>query len=67
QLETGTSYLFITHDLAVVEHMSDMIAVMTQGRLVETGTADQIIHRPTHPYTQELIAAAPEWNVTPGE
>ena len=67
QLETGTSYLFITHDLAVVEHMSDMIAVMTQGRLVETGTADQIIHRPTHPYTQELIAAAPEWNVAPDE
>src|SRR5690625_7580366 len=38
QLETGTSYLFITHDLAVVEHMSDQIAVMTHGNLVETGT-----------------------------
>lgn len=65
QVETSTSYLFITHDLAVVEHMSDRIAVMTNGQLVETGTADQIIHRPAHPYTQELIAAAPEWNVTP--
>src|SRR5699024_8497879 len=61
QLETGTSYLFITHDLAVVEHMSDTIAVMTEGNIVETGTADQIIHRPEHPYTQELIAAVPDW------
>lgn len=63
QLETNTSYLFITHDLAVVEHMSDRIAVMTEGRLVETGSAQHIIHHPEHPYTQELIAAAPEWNV----
>lgn len=61
QLETGTSYLFITHDLAVVEHMADTIAVMTEGNIVETGTADQIIHRPEHPYTQELIAAVPDW------
>lgn len=61
QLETGTSYLFITHDLAVVEHMSDQIAVMTHGNLVETGTAQQIIHEPSHPYTQQLIAAAPDW------
>lgn len=63
QLETGTSYLFITHDLAVVEHMSDNIAVMTDGKLVETGTAEQIINRPEHPYSQELMAAAPEWHV----
>lgn len=62
QLETRTSYLFITHDLAVVEHMSDQIAVMTQGELVETGTAQQIMHAPSHPYTQQLIAAAPDWN-----
>lgn len=61
QLETGTSYLFITHDLAVVEHMSDNIAVMTEGKLVETGTAQQIIHEPAHPYTQQLMAAAPDW------
>lgn len=65
QLETGTSYLFITHDLAVVEHMSDQIAVMTQGELVETGTAQQIIHEPSHPYTQQLIAAVPDWNIRP--
>ncbi|GAA2038866.1 ABC transporter ATP-binding protein [Yaniella flava] len=63
QLDTGTSYLFITHDLAVVEHMSDHIAVMHQGQLVETGSADQIINRPAHPYSQELLAAAPDWRV----
>ncbi|HEY4577926.1 MAG TPA: ABC transporter ATP-binding protein [Yaniella sp.] len=62
QLETGTSYLFITHDLAVVEHMSDTIAVITAGQLVETGTAEQIINRPEHPYTQELVAATPGWD-----
>lgn len=61
QLATGTSYLFITHDLAVVEHMSGTIAVMTAGAIVETGPADQIIHRPQHPYSQELMAAAPVW------
>lgn len=61
QLETDTSYLFITHDLAVVEHMSDFVAVMTEGQLVEAGPADQIIHHPAHPYTQQLIAAAPTW------
>ena len=64
QIETGTSYLFITHDLAVVEHMSDNIAVMTNGQLVEMGTAEQIINRPQHPYTQELIAATPKWDIT---
>ena len=63
QLETGTSYLFITHDLAVVEHMSDTIAVMTNGQLAEMGAAEQIINQPQHPYTQELMAAAPEWHV----
>lgn len=63
QLETDTSYLFITHDLAVVEHMSDHIGVMTQGKLVETGTAQQIIHEPSHPYTQQLIAAVPDWDI----
>lgn len=62
QLETNATYLLITHDLAVVEHMSDSIAVMTDGQLVETGTANQIMHRPEHPYTQQLIAAAPTWN-----
>src|SRR5699024_2198158 len=61
QLDTRTSYLFITHDLAVVEHMSDTIAVMTDGAIVEIGPADQIIHRPQHPYSQELMAAAPAW------
>lgn len=64
QMETNTSYLFITHDLAVVEHMADTIAVMTDGQLVETGPAKQVINRPQHPYTQELMAAAPTWNIS---
>ncbi|GAA4117262.1 ATP-binding cassette domain-containing protein [Enteractinococcus coprophilus] len=63
QLETATSYLFITHDLAVVEHMSDTIAVMTNGQLVETGIAEQILNHPRHTYTQELMAAAPTWGI----
>lgn len=66
QLETGTSYLFITHDLAVVEHMSDRIAVMTEGKLVESGTTQQIVHQPSHPYTQQLMAAAPDWHPNRG-
>ena len=61
QLETGTSYLFITHDLAVVEHMSDSVAVITDGNVVETGPAEQVINRPQHPYSQELVDAAPRW------
>src|SRR5699024_9118037 len=64
QRVAGTSYLFITHDLAVVEHMSDTIAVMTNGQLVEMGAAKQIITQPQHPYTQELMTATPAWNVT---
>lgn len=63
QLETGTTYLFITHDLAVVEHMADAIAVMTEGRVVETGPTRQIIHHSVHPYTQQLMAAAPTWDL----
>ena len=61
QAETQTSYFFITHDLAVVEHMSDTVAVITKGRVVETGTAAQVINRPQHPYSQELVDAAPRW------
>jgi peptide/nickel transport system ATP-binding protein len=51
--------LFISHDLSVVAHLSDRIAVMRQGRLCEIGPADQVLSRPSHPYTQALIAAAP--------
>ena len=51
------SMLFISHDLGVVQHMSQRIAVMKAGEIVETGTVEQIFHRPRHPYTQLLLAA----------
>jgi len=60
QSEFRLSYLFIAHNLAVVKHISDRIAVMYLGRIVELGQADEIYFRPRHPYTQALIAAVPE-------
>ncbi len=57
--ETGVSYLFIAHDLAVVRHLCDRIGVMSQGELVEEGNSADICHRPTHEYTQRLLAAVP--------
>jgi peptide/nickel transport system ATP-binding protein len=59
QQELGVSYVFIAHDLSVVRHMSDRIAVMYLGKFVETGTVDEIYNRATHPYTQALLSAAP--------
>jgi peptide/nickel transport system ATP-binding protein len=56
----GLSYLFIAHDLAVVKHISDRIAIMYLGRLVEAGGADEVYETPKHPYTRALIAAIPE-------
>lgn len=55
----GLAYLFIAHDISVVRHISHRIAVMYQGKLVETGNADEIVLHPQHPYTRELIAAVP--------
>lgn len=55
----GLAYLFISHDLGVVRHLADRIAVMYLGRLVETGTAEEIMSDPCHPYTQALISAIP--------
>ena len=60
QRERGLAYLFITHDLSVVRHMSTRIAVLEHGHLVEEGEADEVTDRPTHPYTRRLIAASPQ-------
>lgn len=54
----GLSYLFISHDLAVISHMSDRIAVMYRGKIVEDGQADDVFNRPAHPYTQLLLETA---------
>jgi len=60
QRERGLAYLFITHDLSVVEHMSTRIAVLEHGHLVEEGEASEVTEHPTHPYTRRLITASPQ-------
>jgi ABC-type oligopeptide transport system ATPase subunit len=59
QREMGLSLLFIAHDLSMVRYISDRILVMYRGRIVESGSCEQVFHHPKHPYTQELIAANP--------
>ena len=59
QKELGLTYLFIAHDLAVVEHMSDTLLVMTNGKIVEQGDAKDICSNPEHSYTKKLIDAVP--------
>ncbi len=59
QRELNLSYLFITHNLAVVEYLAHEVCVMYQGRIVERGTAEEVLRAPSHPYTQTLLSAVP--------
>ena len=59
QDEFGLAYLFVAHDIGVVRHISDRIAVMSEGEIVEQGTADQVCENPHHEYTKKLLSAVP--------
>lgn len=63
QEELGLAYLFVAHDLSVIRHVCDRVAVMYLGRIVETGTRDQIYADPSHPYTRSLLSAVPRIRV----
>ncbi|MDD5645903.1 MAG: ATP-binding cassette domain-containing protein [Candidatus Bipolaricaulis sp.] len=60
--EFGLTYLFISHDLSVIRHLSNRVGVMYVGRMVEYGTSDQVFGQPMHPYTRGLLGAAPSLN-----
>ncbi len=62
QEETGSAYLFIAHDLSMVKYISDRIGVLHLGRMLETGTTDEIFSNPVHPYTKSLLSAIPSPN-----
>jgi len=61
--ELNLTYLFISHDLGVVEHLSDRVMIMYLGRIVEAAPAEEIFNRPNHPYTQALLAEVPRIEV----
>ena len=67
QARLGLCYLFIAHDLAVVRHISDVVAVMYLGRVVETATRAELFSRPRHPYTKALLAAVPSFDDDTGQ
>ena len=66
QNELGLTYLFITHNLAVVEYLADEVAVMYLGRIVERGTTEEIFDSPKHPYTRALLSAVPKMDAASG-
>jgi peptide/nickel transport system ATP-binding protein len=59
QQQYGFACLFVSHDLAVVDHLADEVVVMKKGQVVEQGPADRVLHFPEEEYTKELLAAAP--------
>jgi len=59
QSRLGIAYLFITHNIAVVDYLAHDVAVMYQGRIVEHGAVEQVLRSPMHPYTRELLSAVP--------
>jgi peptide/nickel transport system ATP-binding protein len=63
QQEKGLSYLFITHDLAVVAEIADEVAVMYQGKIIEYGSVEQVLTQPEHAYTKKLLEAVPVLNI----
>jgi peptide/nickel transport system ATP-binding protein len=65
QEQLRVSYLFISHDLGVVQHISDRVLVMSRGRVVERGEVDEIFHQPQHPYTRQLLSAVPHIDGVP--